>query len=428
MGCTCSVDIIQVVNTIVLGLGPNAFDVFTDVGNGLYHYQPKNVTRYLGNSTVVPDNCVPHHLDLNLTLDLDSNATGMFECLEEDTLWALITFGCIQLPAVVLAACAAFGALVWGCRTSFGFLQLKIILGSFLILLLPFPILVSIQQVASLFISADEMELMSDVFLFAEGSLEASPQLLLLIYVILSDSERKVALIQRVSIVSSIILISKTSIKLFLDESYAHGMIQQDTDLGSNYDSITKKRSLCQKLKFTAQFSPAFLTSLIFKVGSIAIICTFLKEYSAIYLGAGVGITFIVAFWSFTDSEHYDENTSSGIFYSLTNVTILAKCPLGSRKENYPQMLAVSITWMILHTFTLIGLMIWFGAVDSLTHLAHWSDHRFTFHENLDLFYAVTSAVLVFGPISILSLYGLKRQVKALGEKEDKMTIFWGKL
>ena len=37
MGFCSSIDIGHVVKTIVLGLGTNSFDVFFDVGNGLYH-------------------------------------------------------------------------------------------------------------------------------------------------------------------------------------------------------------------------------------------------------------------------------------------------------------------------------------------------------------------------------------------------------
>ena len=409
MGFCNIIDMGHVIKTIFLGLGTNAFDVFTDVGNGLYHYHPKNVTRNLGNSTaVVPDNCVPH---------VDINAIGMFDCLEEDTTWAIITFSCIQLPAVVLAICAVFAALVFGCKSGFETDQKKVILGSLLILLVPFPATVFIQQVTSLFVVNARMELMSAIFLFGEGSLEASPQLLLLLYTIFSDSEREVATIQMASIVSSIMTISKTSIELYLNESYNTGIFPSDVwdHTGANDDSMMKERSLLQKLKLMAEFSPAFLTSLIFKVGSIAIICTFLKEYSAIYLGIGICITFIVAS-DFRFST--DERTGIGLFYCLTNVTILAKCPLGSRNQNFPQMTAVSITWLILHTLTLIVLMIWFGAMELSTHLPHWSDHRFAFHENLTLFYATTCVVLFFGPISILALWGLK--AKNLGAAEAR--------
>ena len=43
MGCASSLDIGHVVKTIVLGLGTNSFDVFSDVGNSLYHYHPKTI-------------------------------------------------------------------------------------------------------------------------------------------------------------------------------------------------------------------------------------------------------------------------------------------------------------------------------------------------------------------------------------------------
>ena len=404
----------HVLKTIFLGLGTNAFDVFTDVGNGLYHYHPKNVTRYLGNSTQLPDNCIPH---------MDTNATGLFDCLEKDTTWAAITLACIQLPAVVLGVCAFFGALVSGCKPHFDTCDMKLF--SILLLFVPFPVTVFIQQVTHLFVVNSQMELISAVFLFGEGSLEASPQLMLLLYIILSDSERDVATIQKVSIASKIITISHTSIRLYLNESHESGSISRDVvdHTGTNGDSMMKDRSLYQKLKLMVQFSTAFLTSLIFKVGSIAIICAFLKDYSAIYFGIGICLTFLAAF-SFYSRPQNDEKTGSGLFYCLTNVTILAKCPLGSRKENFPQMMAVSIAWLILHTLTLIGLMIWYGAMDPSTHLPHWSNHRFTFHENQALFFATTCSVLVFGPISILALWRLKRQVNALEEKEDKVDVY----
>merc|ERR1711936_1034491 len=116
-----------------------------------------------------------------------------------------------------------------------------------------------------------------------------------------------------------------------------------------------------------AQLSLAFILSLAFKVGSIAIICALLKYYSMIYLGIGMVVTFIVAFFTFPGG-YTDEKAGSALFYSLTNTTILAKCPLASRGWNYKQMMLVSITWWILHTTTLVILIIWVGALPESTH------------------------------------------------------------
>ena len=105
----CSIDIGHAVKTIVLRLGSNIFDVSSDVRNGLYHYYPKNVTRYLGNgSGRLPANC---------TLSPEHNASEMmFTCAEEDTVFAALTFTFIQMPAIILAIFTVLGSLAKGCR------------------------------------------------------------------------------------------------------------------------------------------------------------------------------------------------------------------------------------------------------------------------------------------------------------------------
>ena len=154
-----------------------------------------------------------------------------------------------------------------------------------------------------------------------------------------------------------------------------------------------------------AKLSPAFILSLAFKVGSIAIICALLKGYAIRYLAIGIVITFIVAFNTYDSST--DENAGSALFYSLTNTTILAKCPLADRKDNYKQMMFVSITWWILHSTTLVGLIIWVGLLPESTHLDHWSQHRFSLiHPTV--FYPTVIGILLLGPLSRVALVGLK--------------------
>ena len=98
----------HVVKTIILGIASNFFDVYSDVGSGIYHQQPKNVSRTFLANDAVPNNCNAMN---NSTREVDHTHV----CLEEDVVWATITFGCIQLPAVVLALCGAVG-VVLRCR------------------------------------------------------------------------------------------------------------------------------------------------------------------------------------------------------------------------------------------------------------------------------------------------------------------------
>ena len=427
MGCSCSVDIGHVADVIVLRLGSMVFDVVSDVGNGIYQYNPKNVTRHMplfGNFTS-PENCVPIP-----SPDNDNTTSGMFSCQEEDFGLAALTFFFIQFPSILLAIFMLLQILGKCCKEGFRLDQIKELLLTLLIALLPCPILMFGQQVTSIFSTSAHMEWLSTLFLFGEGSLEAPPQLILMMYIIFSDHERKVATIQWVSVVSSVATISKTAIKLYLGDQFnskdGNVFDKEAFDRDSPRDSMMRGRSLLQRIKMTVQFSPAFLTSLIFKIGSIAIISAFLQRYVIIYICGGTILSIIVAFAYFNNCREH-ERLSNAIMYGLMNITILVKTLLGSRKEQYPTMMAVSQAWLILHTVTLMMLMVWFGAMDPSTHLAHWSEHKFFFYNNMALFYTATTTAIIFGPISIFSLWGLKKQVKAFAVRENQLQSFWGK-
>ena len=413
----------HVVKTIVLGLGFNLFDVYSDIGSGLHHDQVKNVNRSFHSSDIVPKHCTVHKN--NPIID----DLYYYECIEADTIWAGITFACIQVPSLVLILCGALGTvLLHGCRFEQGS-KGRMILGSFLLLLIPFPLLVFTQQVASLFMQDDaQMELLSAIFLFGEGSLEAAPQLLILLYIFISDSERQIPWIQKASIMSSLFTISKTSTELYANEGYSWRGSTISMVLNHRLtlkDSILKSKSLCDKLLIMAKLSPTFILSLAYKVSSIAIIAALLKSYAVIYLVIGIVTTFIVAFKTYDTSVYgIDEKAGGALFYCLTNTTIVAKCPLHNRKINFRQMMAVSVTWMILHTTTLVGLMIWVSILPEYTHLNHWSSHRFVLGHPL-IFYPTINGVLFLGPLSILALWGLKKQVVALEQKEGGERILW---
>ena len=258
--------------TLVLGLGANVADVYTDVKTGMYYYGLKNVTRSFGETDItMPANCFP-------------DDPPVFLCEESDPIWAAVAFSCIQLPALVLALSAALGAFAIRCTEEEEDYRgyWKILLAAMVLLIIPFPVVVFTQQIASLFIKSDQMTFLSAVLLFGEGSLEAAPQLLLLVYAILSGRQPRV--MQWVSIFFSIFAISKTSIELFLSESYDGRTrpreVLRHTD--SLNDSMTKGKGILKILCLWIKFSPAFLASFLFKVGSIAIICTLLKGYAAI--------------------------------------------------------------------------------------------------------------------------------------------------
>ena len=91
----------------------------------------------------------------------------------------------------------------------------KSLLQFLLYLLLPCPILVFALYVTSLFIRNEFIEYWSTMMtLLVEGVGEAAPQLILQIFTILSDAERKLTPLHLLCLASSCIMVSKCSTEL----------------------------------------------------------------------------------------------------------------------------------------------------------------------------------------------------------------------
>ena len=261
-----------------------------------------------------------------------------------------------------------------------------------------------------------------------EGVGEAAPQLILQIFTILSDAERKLTPLHLLCLASSFIMVSKCSTELFLCESLSmqtvslEGMFKHER---SNKDSMLKGRSVLQKLWLIAQISPAFLTTSAFYTCSIALFIAFFtyKTYSLTGI-AFFCVTIPIAFFFLPYNDRRDRLYNVLIYGSIP--FILMKSPYASRKECFPKMMTMAITRLILHTLLLVVLMIWFLVLDPTTHLTHWSEHRFFFRGRQTLFLAATSATLLLGPISLLFIWRLKHQVKTLAKREGKLDTYWG--
>jgi len=430
----------HLIKTLVLGLGSNGFDVYSDIGTGLSHLQMKNVSRKFATNGTIPDNCFNFnettfststscYNGTCYTIDTHSNNSQIL-CQENDPMWAAITFGFIQLPSVVMFICLSIGFLCWPWRANIkkkpGIWVTEMCIMSIpqlLILVIPFPLLVFLQQIVSIFDPSEQMQFYSSVCLFGEGGLEASPQLLLLLYIIMVDAEREIPWIQKASIVSSVITITKTSIELFCGQSYTNADMSDKK--WSYNDTLLIKHNLLGKLWIMVKISPAFVTSLVYRVSSLAIITALLKQYAILYIGFGVVLTFVVTYIKAVQYSDKENCLIFGMFYALTNTTITSKCPLRNRKENYPLMMVVTITWVILHTIALATLMVLVSLPPSNHPMDHWANtNRLGLIDDLPTFYGICGAIILLGPISILALVWLKKQVNDM-QVEGGRIPFW---
>ena len=106
------------------------------------------------------------------------------------------------------------------------------------------------------------MERLSGLLVFYETLFADGFQLILQIYIILSDSERRVDWRQVLSMLSSLVTVSKASIGLLLiqtNKSNPRSIEEFLNPENLNDDSLLDGKSIPQKLKLIAQFFPALL-------------------------------------------------------------------------------------------------------------------------------------------------------------------------
>ena len=194
-------------------------------------------------------------------------------------------------------------------------------INSLILYLVPLTILAFALHIASLLVKNPVLNLWTTLLLYVEAVYEVASQVFLQNNIIISDIERDIAVIQFVSILTSIIVMSKTSIELLLSEIFAPEERREATLRRFNDDSMLKEKSLLQRLKLLVQFTPAFFTSLIIKSASISIISAVLRGvYSCfLYFGFWMPITFIFICYYFT------HDNSQSALYASSNMVILIK-------------------------------------------------------------------------------------------------------
>ena len=146
------------------------------------------------------------------------------------------------------------------------------------------------------------------------------------------------------------------------------------------------------------------------QVGSLSIVCCFLRQWSALYIFVGCLFMFFITWkscwWGLTEWK-----LGLSLFYGLTNITIVSKCPLASRIMNYKPMLFVSLFCVVYHSTALLIIIICYS-IDGSIFPAYISSTRLND-------YSVTSIVLIMGPVSVLGLRWLKSTVRQMDVEGD---------
>ena len=217
-------DKMRIFNVIFLGLAPSVNDQVSDVLSGVNFLTPYKVN-FNDSDENIPSHC----------FKVDNSTLSC-----TDRVWGILALSFTQMPGVISALLhvLVFKDL-WLCL---------------FYLFFPYPLYVWYKHIKSLFGEYDsETETELANFVFLEAGFEASPQLLLQMYITLRQIERDVSVIQWITILTSSLTIIKGTM-----EGYA-------TD-DNEKDSMLFGRGVCEKINILAKISPAFITSLLFRV------------------------------------------------------------------------------------------------------------------------------------------------------------------
>ena len=100
--------------------------------------------------------------------------------------------------------------------------------------------------------------------------------------------------------------------------------------------------------------------NIIFKFGCIYIISTILSAYyTLIYILVGIVFIFLAAYISYAGTSQ-DERLLSALFYATTNLFFVSRCPMSNPAQTFPQVLAVTSSWVLLHMTTMVGFATYF--------------------------------------------------------------------
>ena len=160
----------------------------------------------------------------------------------------MLTWSLIQLPGVVFSFLIALYP-----KKRFYLLSLIVV---------PYPLVVWSYQIFSLFKFDSKIESHSHLLLFIEGSIEAAPQIILQMFIILKSAHREISLIQIMAVMSAVLSAAKASLLQFTT-GLSHG---NKSPVTLSDKPMLFDKSFIEKLKIILKIFPAFFFSLLFKV------------------------------------------------------------------------------------------------------------------------------------------------------------------
>lgn len=392
--------VVHFAKVLLLTILPTLVDMTTDALNGIdfvvgtdYMKQVVNSSDPLNENCTLVGTYLKHGGDGETWIEYED-----LSCHEKDQIWGYVSLGFIFLSGLLLAKGTCQRRMKEAKQDKKSWLALFWI--SCLVLsMVPcgslFPLILVGVHLCALLNAGPEMEKLTSWVTRLEGSWESTFQFLLAVFIILSRSDRTPSNLQLVSLAASLISVIKTQIEGYLRKKHATNL--------PFLDKISKASVLF----------PMFLTSAIFKLGSIAVTCAMLRYIAipvllaafllVLGLGWGLGIWLererdLIESWPNHVYTLYivRERPSDSDEYLTPKATI----------ENF---LYNNIAWFVLYLLILTTIVTMATIQDRIESLkTFWQDPDYARNilvHNLGLLWAIYGVIILCGIISGLLIF-----------------------
>ena len=247
-------------------------------------------------------------------------------------------------------------------------------------------------KILALFNPGYEMEKLSDHVTGMEGTYESTFQFLLNLFIILSRGDRRPSSIQLVSLLASLLMILKFQIEEFLTTMHRERLQPFD------------------RIKQATPLFPMFLTNIVFRLGSIAVVVAVFRYWAILALVVSYVLALMIAKFAFQIDYAYFSCISHAVgLGAFIPYGVLSQCIDSTTEKMMENFLTNNITWFCIHPILLSICAVLTTIESELDHIKMFVQdpayERNILHHNLVYLWALIAVILLCGLTSAVLIY-----------------------
>jgi len=388
------------VKGFLLGVCFTSFDIYTDFQLGYDYFYGTNYTKYVAtlDAQYVNNNESECVLVSGNTYTSKWNGSDWksedviyeFSCFEIHPIYGSLTLACIFWPGLWIAAVLFYNVKSWTLKWLLFF--------CWPILVLFTPVILIVGQIFTMFFTGDGFTHVASVLAISEGMLEASPQILLQMFIMLSHADRRSTLFQWIMVSSSAFTINKPHIEM-LNRQYLTDRIPKGIP------------AIVEQIKIIAKYLPLFATTTIFRVMTTVLVLVFFRAWGVVYYGAAgfVALFFALPILKISEEKDLFKTSKTQILLEISlmyNVITVSHVNLDDNLKRRFNM----ITIFIVQSLQLIAILVISNTMQAVItpeffvdlgpfKAVHWADIPIA--SDIKILNIITSCTLGCGVVSL---------------------------